>query len=245
MFIGVDLGLESNRVFQRKKSEETSSRRAACRWWASWVGGWLGKKKWEVGARLLICLFFLLMMSPVKLGSPHACLGSQTRHATLFPMQLSSMSTWPPLPFHPLPKHHHLHLLHPRTKNNAAWLDTHRKAHQRPKLPPLQLFQTSTPFYTRRRQKVRLLTPCVCDPGRRGGGGGGGKKTKKQRHEDLPGRWACGFHWAAISAFTDTRGVEAEGTLCVGGHLIVATTAPPAGGQKNSRAGRNKHKELE
>lgn len=40
-----------------------------------------------VGGGLLICLFFLLMMSTVTAGRPRACLSPQTRHATLFPRQ--------------------------------------------------------------------------------------------------------------------------------------------------------------
>lgn len=54
--------------------------------WGERVG-----KEWE--GWFLILLFFLLMMSPVEPGLPHACLSPQTQHATLFPMQLSTMST--------------------------------------------------------------------------------------------------------------------------------------------------------
>ena len=51
----------------------------------------MGAEWVEWGGLFLICLFFLLMMSPVETGLPHARLSPQTQPAAHFPMQLSTI----------------------------------------------------------------------------------------------------------------------------------------------------------
>lgn len=91
LFVAVNLGLGDSKVPRWRKKAKIH----LCKGWrgqgvGAEVGGGVGGGGWgkgRVGGGLLICLFILLMMSPVKAGRPHACLSPQTRHATLFPRQ--------------------------------------------------------------------------------------------------------------------------------------------------------------
>ena len=109
---------------------------------------------------------FLPMMSPVEPGLPHACLSPQTQHATLFPMQLSTMSTCSVSAPPTSPFAQRITLTESLNTHMCARTHTH-KLHRR--ICNTSNFSKSTHFLCSdqnwQNQKLWLLTTGVCNPG--------------------------------------------------------------------------------
>lgn len=185
-------------------------------------------KEWE--GWFLILLFSLSMMSPVEPGLPHACLSPQTQHATLFPMQFSTMSAWAVSAPSTTP------FTQRRTHTDRPSRTFPQQRHIRSNLQHQQPFQINTFFI----QQHNLIEPEVvishywCVWSRR--------SEREQQNLKMTGKitWKSEYvvstEWPyqhSLSPITCSRG---NGTWISKVHFIITTTtAPPTGGQKNSK----------
>lgn len=173
---------------------------------------------WRVGKRagwvVPNLTVVLSMMSPVEPSLPHACLNPGAQQATLFPMQLSTMSacTVPPLPTTwftrriTLAESSTLPLAHMFTRKQTHPRQWHK-----------QLLHSQCPFCKTCFARWR----CLCS----------GKSAKKFRFTGkIRWVWVCAFHRKRSSVFTKLSCMQQGKGHIESDTVITTTTAPPAGG---------------